>query len=181
MLGQLYISQQRLDRALTELEDAARKDPKPVAAQTMSGLIFEMMDKPDEAQKRYEKALEIDPHAVVAANNLAWLHATRGGNLDVALQLAQVAKGEAPFEPVVNDTLGWVYYRKGLASIAVPLLEISVEKDPKSASYRYHLGMACLKVGERNRGQRLLGEALRLDSNFEGASDARRALASMTL
>jgi len=53
---------------------------------------LESMGKPEEARKRYEAALSLDPTAAIAANNLAWMTAETGGNLDVALQLAQTAK-----------------------------------------------------------------------------------------
>ena len=49
----------------------------------------------------------------MAANNLAFLYADEGGNLDLALQLAQTAKQHLPNSAEVDDTLGWVYYKKG--------------------------------------------------------------------
>jgi putative PEP-CTERM system TPR-repeat lipoprotein len=177
-LARIYLSQQRLDQSLAEYDEVVKRNPKPVAAHTMAAMILEMQNKPAAAQKRYERALELDPHSTVAANNLAWMLVTRGGNLDVALQLAQGAKREAPDQPVVNDTLGWIYVQKGLASFAIPPLEISVDKDPKNPSYRYHLGLAYAKVGESKRAQQALSEALKLQPDFEGAADARRLLAS---
>jgi Flp pilus assembly protein TadD len=145
----------------------------------MTGMVLEMQRKPDEAEKRYEKALETNPHAVVAANNLAWLYANRGVNLDVALQLAQAAKRDAPEQPVVNDTLGWVYYKKNLASLAVLPLELSVAKDPRNPVFRYHLGLAYAKLGYSDRARTTLAEAIKLNPEFEGAGDARRLLDSL--
>ena len=48
-----------------------------------------------EARGHFERAVQLNPRAAVAANNLAWDYANNGGNLDVALQLAQTAKKEA--------------------------------------------------------------------------------------
>ena len=69
----------------------------------MIGVILEVQNKKDEAIKRYERALAIDPQAPVAANNLAWEYAERGGNLDVALRLAQVAVSKGPKQPDRNS------------------------------------------------------------------------------
>ena len=67
--------------------------------------------------------LAASPRAIVAANNLAWLYAENGGNLDVALSLAQTASQQAPDDPKVNDTLGWIFYKKSLAGQAVAALQ----------------------------------------------------------
>ena len=67
-----------------------------MAAETMLGTILLRQNKAGEARKHFERALQINPRAAVAANNLAWDYANSGGNLDTALQLAQTAKAELP-------------------------------------------------------------------------------------
>ena len=73
----------------------------------MMGLISYVQGNLDEAQQWWEKALQIDNYAAAAANNLAWLYAEGRGNLEVALQLAMIAKSKYPNLAEVNDTLGW--------------------------------------------------------------------------
>ncbi len=87
-------------------------------------MILQMEGKNAEAQKQYEKVMTLDPRAPVAANNLAWIYAESGANLDVALQLAQTAKAGLPDSPEVDDTLGWVYYKKDL-DVAGPAVAAS--------------------------------------------------------
>jgi tetratricopeptide (TPR) repeat protein len=135
-----------------------------------------MQNRTSEAQQKYERALAVDPRAAVAANNLAWIYAETGGNLDIALQLAQNAKSQLPERPEVNDTLGWVYYKKGLSAMAVPPLLQSVQRDPTNATYHYHLGMAYAGSGEKDKARASLQKALSLDSNFSKAAEARQAL-----
>src|SRR6185295_5834498 len=106
---------------------------KSVAAHTLAAAILDVQGKHAESQQRYEHVIDIDPDAVVAANNLAWMYATTGGNLDRALQLAQAATAKMPNDPEVQDTLGWIYLRKNLLKMAVDALEISVANDPASA------------------------------------------------
>jgi Flp pilus assembly protein TadD len=79
----------------------------------------------------------------------------------------------------VNDTLGWIYYKKGLAALAIPPLRDSVEKAPKNATYHFHLGLAYVKNGDTAEGRKSLAAALALDPKFKGADEAQRTLASL--
>ena len=180
LLGQFYASNRRLDEARAEFEKIAQLRPKSaVAAQTVVGVILQMQNKQAEAQARYEMVLALDPKAAVAANNLAWIYAERGGNLDVALGLAQTAKSQLANDPQVANTLGWVYYKKGLPGLAVPILRESVDKVPNNARYHYHLGLAYAKIGNNEEARKALEQALRLDPTFDGSADARRVLAGL--
>ncbi len=138
-----------------------------------------MQNKQSEAQARYEKVVLMDPRAAVAANNLAWIYAESGNNLDEALKLAQTARLQLPSSPEVSDTLGWVYYKKGLPSLAVPIFRESVDKSPKNAVYRYHLGLAYAKSGHLEDARKALEQALALDPKFNGSADAQSVLAGL--
>ncbi len=180
MLGQFYASQRRLDEARAEFERLATMRPSTaVGAHTLIAIILQMQGKEAEAKARYEKVLAMDPRAAVAANNLAWIHAESGGNLDVALQLAQTAKSQLTNRPEINDTLGWVYYKKGLPALAIQPMKESVEQDPKNAGYHYHLGLAYLKTGDKENARKSLEQALVLDRKFDGAVEAQRILGEL--
>jgi tetratricopeptide (TPR) repeat protein len=181
MLGAVYGAQGRIDEARQQFEVWAAKQPRSVAAQTMVAMLLERQNKPAEAGKAYEKVLAIDPHAPIAANNLAWQYAESGGNLDVALQLAQVAKSQMPNEPEFNDTLGWVYYKQDIVDQAIPLILQAIDRDAKNAQFHYHLGMAYAKQGEDTKAIAALKRALALNPGFAGAADAKRVLGELTL
>ncbi len=51
--------------------------------------------------------MEVDPQYPLAANDLAHLMLEHGGNVYVALSLAQIARLRLPELPNVADTLGW--------------------------------------------------------------------------
>lgn len=178
-LGQLYMSQGKLEQAHAEYTELGRRQPQSVPAHTMVGTIAYLQGKADDATASYERVLAIDAHAPVAANNLAWLHAERGGNLDVALELASTAKRGLPEHPNVNDTLGWIYYKKNLAQLAVVPLQESVARAPQNPVFRYHLGLAYAKLGDKLKARRELERALKLNGQFAGAGEARKVLASL--
>ena len=176
MLGQLYMAQKKLNEARTEFEALAARQSKPVGPLTMSGMILMTQGQTALARKRFEDVLALDPRAVIAANNLAWIRAEAGDDLDTALKLAQTATAQAPDVPELMDTLGWVYYKKNLAQLAIPLFERCVEKAPAQAIYHYHLGLAYLQAGNRDKGRSALQRALDRGANGETAADIRRLL-----
>jgi tetratricopeptide (TPR) repeat protein len=178
-LGAIYASQNRLDEAKQSFEQAAKRQTNPVAATTMVGMILELQGKGAEARLRYQRALELDSKAAVAANNLAWMYAANGENLDMALQLAQTAKSQLPDNSRINDTLGWIYYKKGMATTAVGFLEEASKQGPANAAIRYRLGLAYLKAGDKKNARSSFEQALKLNPKFPEAEDARRMLATL--
>jgi tetratricopeptide (TPR) repeat protein len=142
----------------------------------MSAMIMETQGKTDLATKRYQEVLALDPAAVIASNNLAWIYADAGTNLDAALALSQAAVAKAPDTPELMDTLGWVYYKKNLPELAIPLFARSVEKAPRDASYHYHLGLAYLQSGDQTRGRAALQQALSAKPDARTAEEIQGAL-----
>src|SRR5438046_9643938 len=138
----------------------------------------------DAAVDYYRKALVQHENAVFAANNLAWLYAVYGkGNMDEAVRLAQSAVQTNPQVPSFADTLGWVYYKKGLYSAAAEQLRKAVTIDEQAArrsngsptpAYYYHLGVALQANGDKAGARKQIENALRLGekANFAEANDA---------
>jgi Flp pilus assembly protein TadD len=178
-LGQLYVRQHRLAEATERFRDVLKYNPKSVSASTMVAMLLEQQGQQGEAEKEYRRLLGQEPRAAVAANNLAWIEVANSRSLDEALQLAQTAHQQLPDEPHVSDTLGWVYYRKDMASTAVPYLEASVQKLPNDPSSEYHLGMAYVQTGEWDKARRALKHAFALKPDFDGAVEAKKALTTI--
>src|SRR5207245_1804758 len=101
-----------------------------------------------------------------------------GGNLDVALQLAKTALKWLPGVAEVGDTLGFIYYKKDLASLAISTLRVSVEKDPDNPVYQYHLGLAYASAGDGAHATESLSRALALKPDFDSARQAKDQLSS---
>jgi tetratricopeptide (TPR) repeat protein len=176
MLGGLYVARHRLEDARDRFQQVVDRDPKSVPANTMLGMILEAEGRLPEAQQQYLKVLAVDPRAAVAANNLAWQYVAANQNLDKALELAQTAKQQLPNEPHVNDTLGWIYYRRHLPAQAVTYLEASVTEDPNDPASNYHLGMAYVADGDLDKAKKSLTKALSFKGGFDGSAEARKAL-----
>jgi tetratricopeptide (TPR) repeat protein len=179
-LGQVYLSQNRLEQARQEFDKLASLRSDPVGPKTMVGMIYDLQNRPEDAKRTYEEAVRLGGRTGVAANNLAWHYAESGEQLDVALELARTAKQQIPNSHEVDDTLGWVYFKRGMTTMAIPPLERSVKAAPDVAMYHYHLGLAYAKAGRQQDARRALERALKLQPDFPGAPEARAALATIT-
>ena len=112
-----------------------------------------MQNRTDDARRAFEQVLALDPKASVAANNLAWIYAENGGNLDVAMQLAQTAQAALPDSGETSDTLGWIYLKKEIYGLSITTLRRAVELEPKNPKFHYHLGLAYARSGDKHAGQ----------------------------
>jgi tetratricopeptide (TPR) repeat protein len=179
LLGGFYVRVNRLEEATARFRDVLARNPRSVPAATMVGMLLEVQGRPAEAEEEYTRVLGIDPRAAVAANNLAWLYVESNRKLDEALQLAQTAQQQLPNEPNVNDTLGWIYYRKNLASQALTFLETAARISPNEPSHQLHLGLAYTQTGDWVKARAALNRALALKPDLGQLPEAKKALATI--
>ncbi len=190
-LGALFVNTNQQDRAIAEYTKIVERRPDNAAAYTLIGMLEMNRQNVDGAIDNYRKALAKDENAVFAANNLAWLYAEYNkGNLDEAVRLAQGAVQANPGVPSFSDTLGWVYYKKGLYGAAAEQLKKAISIDEEAArrnngaptpSYRFHLAVALEAKGDKPGARREIETALRLGekANFPEADEAKKKLASL--
>ena len=113
----------------------------------------------------------------MAANNLAWLYAETGSNLEKAWNLAEMARERYPKNSNILDTLGWVYFKTGSYQRAINLFEESVQLSPDIPTLYYHLGRAQEQNGDLAGARTNLEKALEMDKEFAEADSARIILA----
>jgi tetratricopeptide (TPR) repeat protein len=175
-LARLYHSTGKLDQAIKEYEAAIAKNPKVLQAHMLLGLIYQQQNRNDKAKAQYEQVLALNPKFAPAANNLAWMLMEQGGNIDVALSLAQTAREQNSEDPHIADTLGWIYYQKNVYLKATSLLKEAAEKMPSDPVVQYHYGMAQHKNGNPDAAKKILAASLKLNPNYPGADEARKVL-----
>jgi tetratricopeptide (TPR) repeat protein len=164
-LGKTYWRKGDANNAITALQKALQTLPDDVEVLATLGLILDGASRKPEAKKFYEAALKVEPDNAVVLNNLAFLLAETGGDLNDALTKAQRAKQMKPEISEISDTLGWIYLKKGLADNAIDVFKELVAKDPHHATYRFHLGMAYSQKGDRTKAMEQFKEALKFNPN----------------
>lgn len=177
-LAQLLAVTGRRDESLDTYKKALAARPDSAALNLILGSLYEGGGDTDKAIEHYEKAVQLDQNLPAAKNNLAYLLAESGKSLERALELAQQAKAGLPDNPNAADTLGWVLFKKGVASAAVGYLREAESgtqaEDPSLTVIRLHLAQAYEANGEPDRARETLERAVAsLDAAKQRASDGQ--------
>lgn len=128
----------------------------------------------DVVAKHYLRALDLQPSNVAAMNNLADLLAVRQSKYEDALFWAQKALSLAPNSPIVEDTVGWIYYREKKFDAALPYLEKSAKGLDRPVAH-YHLAGVLANEGDWTRAKKEYELAMKEDPR----SDARTQVSGL--
>ena len=144
------------------------------------GVSAEQAGRFTKAAEALRKSIEMDPsNAARACNYLGYMWADRGENLDEAEVLIRRCVEEDPENGAYLDSLGWVYFKKGLHAQALKALLHAAEllKEDDAVVFD-HIGEAFEKLGRTAEAVAYWQKAFQLDpSNQAIASklDARSA------
>lgn len=159
-LAETYRRKGDLNTALDKFRLAGQAAPNNTQPLLAVALILDGTGRADQAQPIYEQILKIQPDHAVALNNLAYIKAEKGVDLEEALGMARRAQQKNPNSPDIQDTLGWIYIRKNLSEDAVRVFQDLVVKEPKNPIFHYHYGMALQEKGDKPSAKRELQKAL---------------------
>lgn len=160
-IGETYRRKGDLQNSIVALQHARETMPDNVVVLSTLALVLDGAQRWSEAQQVYQAAIKLDPNNGVSLNNIAFLMAEHGGDLDQALTMAQRAKQMLPNLSEVSDTLGWIYLKKNLNDNAIDIFKELVAKEPHASTYRYHLGMAYYNKGDKLAALKELTQALK--------------------
>ncbi|MGK0485440.1 MAG: tetratricopeptide (TPR) repeat protein [Myxococcota bacterium] len=163
-LARFYSLTGRTDETIATYKQAIEVKPDSAKLHHFLALLYEAQGERDKAQVSYENAIKYDENHAIAKNNLAYLLADTGKDLDRALDLAQDAKALLPNDANAADTLGWVLYKRGVNGAAVGYLKESIEiaeaDDPALGVMRHHLALAYEADGNKVRAAEVLRAAI---------------------
>ncbi len=138
--------------------------------------------KYDEAISIYDSLLNRDPGLDVAANNMAELIADYQSEdrvaLDKARRMADRFLGST--NPILLDTVGWVYFRQGNMQQALTLFERAVSSGADvPPQVHYHLGLALLKNNQKELAKVQFQQAVRGNRVYPGIEEAKKILETL--
>jgi cellulose synthase operon protein C len=180
-LGRVQVAKGDTDQGIATYQKSIQDNPREATFYILLGELYESKQQWEKAKQVYQKALDLKPDNPVASNNLAYVMLETGGNVDVALSLAQSARRGMPDSPNAADTLGWVLYQKGAYQSAIDLFQEAVRlaeknKVPEDATFQYHLGLAYEKTNQPALAKQHLERVLKIDPNYSSAEDVRKRL-----
>jgi tetratricopeptide (TPR) repeat protein len=177
LLTQIYRAQGREAEAIRSFEEALAAGALRPPARFLLAELHLSQGNEERARELLDTIVKERSDLPQAKNDLAYVLAKRGEDLDRALVLAEEAVRGLAGVPEATDTLGFVYLKRGLHEPALAkfreALELAEERGRSHSIYHYHAGLALQALGREEEAAAAFERALALDAGFE---DARRAL-----
>ena len=164
--------------ALPAAERLAEVQPQNVDSRFLLATVYGQVGEHKKAISIYRGLLNAMPENPIVLNNLA-SSLVEDGDAKSALPVAKRALELQPKNPAINDTYGWALLKTGQAKESMPLLETASQTDPKNPEMIYHLAMAQKALNNPKAARANLEKALALGQDFNGAAQAKAALASL--
>lgn len=159
---------------LARAHEAAPEDAGVIYAESQ---ILLASGRAADAEARLREVVRRDPGHAAARNDLAWLLAEKGQELELALRLATEAAQSSPTGEIL-DTLGWVQFKRNELDDAVKSYEKALAAPKALPGTRYRLALALDKKGDRARAVEELKQALG-GGAFPEAAAAKQELARL--
>lgn len=175
-----YVEAERLILRLLQPYTAAMEQGRPFDTAAVADLrnllseVYQATDRLSQSIEQLEEVVRLNPEDPGAANNLGYVLADAGRDLERAEQLLRASLAANPQSYATLDSLGWVRYKRGeFADAAYHLgqaLRVSREKDPVIHD---HLADALYRLNQRSEAERHWREAIRLCEAESGESALR--------
>jgi Flp pilus assembly protein TadD len=159
-LGTLQLREGDLDPAIASLQKASELAPNSIEPLPVLASALVQAHRPEEAKKYYRAMLTHDAGNLEALNDLAFVTADMGGNLNEALKLATDALHRAPEQPNIRDTMGYVYLKMHKGETAVQVFRNLAKQYPANPTFRYHYGLALIETGDKAGAKKELQAAV---------------------
>ncbi len=154
-LGDILRLNNRFNEAIKYYNQAIDKAKSPITLWVLyyaKGVSLEKTGHWQEAEETLMKAYDIKKHFLVL-NHLGYTWIRQNKNIDQAFEMIVEAYNQAPFDPSINDSLGFALYNLGYYTMSLPYLERAVELYPSSAIISSHLGDAYWFAHRKNEAR----------------------------
>ena len=147
------------EQAIVLFDRASALEPLNGATAYSAAQLSLAAGKREDAEQRLRRLVRRNPEIIGAANDLAYLLAESGTELDLALRLAERAAASSPTADIL-DTLGFVHLKRGESERAAQAFRRALEQRPEGATISYHLGLALKSEGDLEGARAAFEKAL---------------------
>ncbi len=145
MLASFYETKEDYEKAVEIVNQGLTKNENNIDLIFRLGVIADKRGDKESSIKYMRRVLEINSDHADSLNYIGYTYAEQGINLDEALTLIKKALELEPDKGHIIDSLGWVYFQKGLYDEALHHLKRSVELLPEDPTINEHLGDTYMK------------------------------------
>ncbi len=164
--GQAELANTQWDKAIADLEEAAKLSPNLPRVQYCLGLAYTKDSRHDEARRAFESELRRSPKDVSTIWYLAYLDDQAGKSDEARKWLAQALAIE-PNSADANALLGKILLKQGQATEALKPLEIAVARDAGDGDKHFQLARVYQQLGRREDAAKEFAEYQRLKNEVQ--------------
>jgi tetratricopeptide (TPR) repeat protein len=175
--ARMYVQSSELPKAIAVLEKGQVQYPDSVELRYATASVYEEQGLVSAALRELSLVVKARPNDPAAMNALGFTLADHTKELARARKLIERAHAAAPKNPAILDSLGWVYYRQGRPTEALPFLKAAYTDD-HDGDIAAHLGEVLWQMGQQDEAQKIWAEASALDADNHLLKSTRHRLTS---
>jgi Tfp pilus assembly protein PilF len=141
--------------------------PDSPLAHFYTGVYYDRTKNREAAIRELREVIRLDPDDATAHNYLGYMFAEEGVNLDEAAALVRKAVEREPENGAYIDSLGWVYFKKGMFDEALVEIERAAQFEPDDPTIADHLGDIYAAKGLPEKARAAWKRSLELDPGQE--------------
>ena len=165
--AQLLAQSGDLQGALEGLDELQQAYPDHPDLEYQRATVLETGGRTRDAIAAFERAQKQRPDDPQLSNALGFTLADHNQKLGKAEELVRHALEVSPDNPAIQDTLGWVMFRRGRLDQALPILKMAWHNSGDS-EIAAHYGEALWKSGDQGQARYIWQQALNTDPSHAG-------------
>lgn len=181
MYASFHEAAKEYNKALDVIQNGLKRHPANEKLMYFEGAMYDKLGKRDQGIENMKAILKINDNNAHALNFLGYTYAEMGKNLDEAEELISRALKLRPNDGFIEDSLGWVLFKKGKVEQALERLRKAKELQPEEAVIYDHLGDVYAHKKEFDRAQEMYQKAIEFsaDRDKELSSKVKGKLAAL--
>ncbi|MGA0368440.1 MAG: tetratricopeptide repeat protein [Kiritimatiellia bacterium] len=180
LLTQSLVMQKRTEEAVTLLDTLIQEFPEQDAFRMRRIEILMQSERWREALTDTRMLKEKYPDNSALKNNLAFLLARSGQELDVAEALSVQLAEEFPENPIIMDTRAYVMAAQGQHEPALKIYEQALSRAGENVVIRFHYAKSLLALQRAQDAKAQLEALLMINPEFPQVGEARALLGSLS-
>ncbi len=173
--ARMYAQSNDLPKAFAVLEKGTMQYPDSVSLHYATASVYEEQGRISAALHELMGVVRARPDDPAALNALGFTLADHAKKLPQARKLIERAHAAAPKNAAILDSLGWVLFRQGRASEALPYLDTAFT-DEHDGDIAAHLGEVLWQLGRQDEARRIWSQAIALDADNHLLKSTRHRL-----
>ena len=150
-MGSFHEEMEQFNDALAIFNKGLSISPDNPSLHFYIGVVYDKMGQSDLSLKQMKTVIRLDPDNPNALNYLGYTYADKGIKLDEAEAMIVKALSKKPNDGYITDSLGWVYYQKGMFEKALSYLQKAVVLVPDDPLILEHLGDTYIKLKHKQK------------------------------